>query len=313
MKIATEIKVAIIGVLTILVLIWGINYLKGRNILKSSYTLHAFYAESEGLESSAPVLYRGVKIGYVDQLILRMDDKLPIEVRMHIDREYVLGEDAVAMLAAADLLGTRAIVIEAGSLERPLGHHDTITARVEEDLFGRIESRIVPLAAQVEQVLQSVDTLAISLGELAANSSLAALLDNLEATSASFRQLSAPGGSLNTSMENLEAFTGMLNEEKDGIRAALGNLQNLSASLADAGLDSLSREFRKTATGLNDVLGQVNSGEGDIGRLIYSDSLYARLNILLADLDLLIRDLRENPGDYVQISVFGNSKKDKAK
>ncbi len=66
MKLSIEAKVGFIGIATLVVLIWGINYLKGRNILSSTYTLHAFYEDSGGLESSAPVLMNGVKIGYVD-------------------------------------------------------------------------------------------------------------------------------------------------------------------------------------------------------------------------------------------------------
>ncbi|MCD4710049.1 MAG: hypothetical protein K8R52_04325 [Bacteroidales bacterium] len=63
MKISSEAKVGLIGIATLVILIWGINYLKGRNILNNTYTLHAFYEDSEGLESSAPIVMNGMKIG----------------------------------------------------------------------------------------------------------------------------------------------------------------------------------------------------------------------------------------------------------
>ena len=36
MKFSSEAKVGLIGIVTLAVLIWGINYLKGRNILNST-------------------------------------------------------------------------------------------------------------------------------------------------------------------------------------------------------------------------------------------------------------------------------------
>ena len=57
------------------------------------------------------------------------------------------------------------------------------------------------------------------------------------------------------------------------------------------------------------MMKQINSGEGSAGKLLYSDSLYQSLNVLVADLDSLVLDLIENPKDYVQVSVFGKSKK----
>jgi phospholipid/cholesterol/gamma-HCH transport system substrate-binding protein len=50
---------------------------------------------------------------------------------------------------------------------------------------------------------------------------------------------------------------------------------------------------------------QLNSGEGSMGKLLYSDTLYAQLQNLVVDLDSLIVDLNENPKDYVRFSVFG--------
>ncbi len=77
MKISSEAKVGIIGIVTLVVLIWGINYLKGRNMLSSNYELHAFYENSLGLESSSPVLMNGFKIGYIEEIKLEPEASPP--------------------------------------------------------------------------------------------------------------------------------------------------------------------------------------------------------------------------------------------
>ena len=112
MKISIEAKVALIGIVTLLVLIWGINYLKGRNILRSSYTLYAFYQDSGGLESSAPVLMNGIKIGYVEAISLEPEALLPVEITLHIEKTYPLRTGSAAVLHSADLLGSKAIRIQ---------------------------------------------------------------------------------------------------------------------------------------------------------------------------------------------------------
>ena len=60
MKLSSEAKVGLIGIVTIILVIWGINYLKGKNIFSSTYPLIAFYMDSGGLESSSPILMNGV-------------------------------------------------------------------------------------------------------------------------------------------------------------------------------------------------------------------------------------------------------------
>ena len=112
MKISSEVKVSVIGIVTLLVLIWGINYLKGKNILASTYALHAFYDDAGGLENSAPVLMNGVKVGYVESLELRPEQKPAIHLVLHIERAYPLRKGSTAALISADLIGTRAIRID---------------------------------------------------------------------------------------------------------------------------------------------------------------------------------------------------------
>ena len=69
MRISSEVKIGITGVVTVIVIIWGINFLKGRNIFSSNYSLIATYDQVDGLEPSAKVMMNGFKIGTVDRII----------------------------------------------------------------------------------------------------------------------------------------------------------------------------------------------------------------------------------------------------
>ena len=56
---------------------------------------------------------------------------------------------------------------------------------------------------------------------------------------------------------------------------------------------------------LNVSIENMKEGQGTMGKLMHDDSLYVNLNNTARDLDKLLVDLQENPGRYVQFSMFG--------
>jgi phospholipid/cholesterol/gamma-HCH transport system substrate-binding protein len=307
MKISIEAKVALIGIATLLVLIWGINYLKGRNILRSSYTLYAFYQDSGGLESSAPVLMNGIKIGYVEAISLEPEALLPVEIILHIEKAYPLRTGSSAVLFSADLLGSKAIRIEASQDEEFLMDQDTIASLLEPDLFSTIGEQALPVVHQIGQLAASLDSLAANMKDLLGSEAANEALQDVSDITASLRSSLEPGGSLHASIQNLESFSSLLAGQEDEIASMTSHLSAVSEALDSAGIDQISRELVATAAEFRSLMSQLNSGEGSLGKLIYSDTLYDHLENLVADLDSLVLDLSENPGKYVHFSLFGKS------
>jgi phospholipid/cholesterol/gamma-HCH transport system substrate-binding protein len=48
----------------------------------------------------------------------------------------------------------------------------------------------------------------------------------------------------------------------------------------------------------------MENGEGTLGRLSVSDTLYTDLSAAIESARLLMDDLRENPGRYINVSIF---------
>jgi len=306
---SNEARVGIIGIITIAVLVWGINYLKGRNIFSTDYTLYAFYPETGGLQGSSPVLINGVKVGYIEDIQLRTNESPSVKVVLKIENRYTFGEGSLAKLISTDLLGGKALRIETSGEQVPMQDHDTIVGIVEPDIISSLQTALFPILEKTNTLATSLDTLSSQMQNILSQENLSQIIDNLADLSYSLKSALGPGGSLNESFRNLESFTGMLEEEKDEMASLIENLNSISASLDRAGLDSLSMEMTSTFSQLKVLMEQVNSGEGSAGKLLYSDSLYNNISILVVDLDSLVKDLKENPKDYVQVSVFGKSKK----
>ncbi|MEN8201454.1 MAG: MlaD family protein [Bacteroidota bacterium] len=314
MKFSSEIKVGLIGIATILVLIWGINYLKGRNILSNTYTLQTFYMNSDGLEASAPVLMNGVKIGYVNEIALRPEDKFPIRVVLSIEKNYPLHSGSVATLASMDLLGTKGIRIDppvGSALSESKGHYadkDTIVSAVEVDMLSKLQTQVMPVMERIGDLAESLDQVAQKLDTLLFSQTALDILQHISGVAGELALSLEPGGSLNQSFANLESFSSMLKEQEDDLASLSEHLNSISEAVDSAGLDRLSAELLSVSEQFNQLLQQVNAGEGSAGKLFYSDSLYINLETLLSDLDALINDLNENPGEYVHFSLFGKSK-----
>jgi phospholipid/cholesterol/gamma-HCH transport system substrate-binding protein len=68
-------------------------------------------------------------------------------------------------------------------------------------------------------------------------------------------------------------------------------------------------ETKTTLTEINGVLATVNSGEGTLGALLHSDSLYNSLVSTNESVQHLLDDLAANPNKYVHFSLFGRKVK----
>ena len=311
MKISIEAKIGMIGIATLVVLIWGINYLKGRNILASSILVEAYLDDAQGLENSAPVVMNGVKIGYIHSIALRTEENPPIKCELTIEKAYPIRSGSLAVIHSADLIGSKAVRIEPGTGPVFLKTGDTIRIVTEPDILTSVQEQLVPVMEKVGSLAVAMDTLATALKETVGSGHISAILENLSSISASLDQTLQPGGSLDQSFMNLASFSGKLREQEEELEAMAKNFSSFSESLNNAQIDQLSGNLNSVAEQFGLLLSQINGGEGSAGKLIYTDSLYNSLQALIGDLDLLIRDLNENPQDYVHFSLFGKSSKEK--
>jgi phospholipid/cholesterol/gamma-HCH transport system substrate-binding protein len=78
----------------------------------------------------------------------------------------------------------------------------------------------------------------------------------------------------------------------------------ISDSLAKSDIQGTFAHINSTLAQLETTLNKINSGEGSIGMLINDDSLYIELDKSAKELNLLLKDIRENPKRYVKFSLF---------
>ena len=309
MKITREFKIGLVAVVAIVLTIWGINFLKGINVLEPTDKYYAVYGNVRGLIESAVVNLNGYKVGNVSRIEFDKNDMNRIVVEISLDQKIKLPANSTLVIRSASLIsGTKDLDLVLGGgpgLQEP---GDTLRSLIQVEISDYID----PIRQQVESLVTSMDTLMVALNGLMderTRNNLQDAIANLNGTLGSLRASLQSTGSLKTSLDNLASFTGNLEKNNDEITSIIQNFGAISDTLKQADLKALINNADATFARTAVLIEQINKGNGTAGQLVTNDSLYNNLNKALASLDSLLTDLREHPMRYVHLSVFG--KKDK--
>ncbi len=315
LKLSKEAKIGILVLLTTGFFIWGYSFLKGKNFLASTNNYYAFYEQVGGLIESGHVMMSGYKVGYVDDIRF-MDDLKHIRVRLSVDKRFVLPEGTVARIIGADIMGTKAVELIPGNREGRLKAGDTLIPDIEPNLTEEIRLQIMPLKTRAEDMMANMDSVLIifqSLLDQEFRENFASSIDNMSGTISSLQRsvyavdklLNEEDSRFNNIMSNLESVSGNFADSNEDINKILNNFAAISDSLAQSELLSTIDNLNNVLGELNQVMEGVNRGDGSLGKLISDEDLYNNLESATKNLDLLLLDLKDRPGRYVNFSIFG--------
>ncbi len=308
MRISQEVKVGLLAVVTLLMLYFGFNFLKGSDFFSSNRKYQVIYDNIDGLTASNPVNINGLAVGRVEKIDILQNQGNKLLVTLDIRQDIRVTQGSRAVLADDGLLGGKLIRLSINPRGAVLESGGRLVAAKESGLSALIREKTLP-------VLNNVDSLTYQLNRVVG-------------------QFDQTGVVLNQTLRNANAGVSTLgltvSENRAALRTTLGNVNRLSASLieteqqlkpilakADTFADSLQGlqlkqtlgSVNRTVDNLQKILGAVNKGQGSLGKLTTNDSLYRNVNATTASLERLLTDLRENPKRYVHFSLFG--KKDK--
>ncbi|MFZ1665368.1 MAG: MlaD family protein [Flavobacteriales bacterium] len=301
----------------IVLLIFGINYLKGLDLLQRRNIYHAVYPDVSGINDATPVVYHGYKVGQVIGTELMPDGSGRIDVSFQINEDRLkITKDSKAELFSADLF-SRAVRIQLGTgalAERG----DTLHGGAEMSLTESVSSQIDPLKRKAETMLANVDSVLTSFqlilnenarGDIDASfTNLRGTLENINATTKKLDDLvGKESNRISSIMANVDKVSGNLAANNEHLTNILANADSATAALANGRLERMMANLEGTSNELKATMDKINGGEGTLGKLMTDDSLYVNLNAATRQMDLLMEDLRLNPHRY--LSIFGRKDK----
>lgn len=305
MKITKEVKTAILVILGIAFLIFGINYLKGRNLLDASNTYYTVF-EYNALTESSPVTIKGNNVGKIKNIKYDFETG-KTRVSFTVDKGLKFSKNSIIRLYEMGLMGGNAMAIIPAEDGVFAEDGDVIKSEVEKGLLDGLAGNFSNLSSGLDTTLKSADSLLIGLNSLVEDDSdkgLKSAIAELNATIKSFKNLSY-------------SFNSLISKNEEGLTSVISNFDSISQDLASLSEDLKKAEISKTINDLDQTLLSVNglisdleNGEGTLGLLLKDEKLYNNLEVATYQLKELLQDFKLNPKRYVQVSVFGGKNKD---
>jgi phospholipid/cholesterol/gamma-HCH transport system substrate-binding protein len=73
---------------------------------------------------------------------------------------------------------------------------------------------------------------------------------------------------------------------------------------SSASLTRIAANLDETSQRANTLLGGIERGEGNVGKLVRDTLLYRDLRGLVTQADSVLADLKKNPRKYINLSIF---------
>lgn len=294
-----EVKIALVTIVGVVILFFGMNFLKGLNLFSSTDDYFIEFKDISGLSSSSPIYADGYQVGTVKDVIYDYTNTNPTKVVVAIDKAMRIPEGSSAEIVSDMMGNVKVNLLLANNPRSRIMPGQTIRGDVNNGAMGQL-SAMIPA---VEAMLPKLDSILASVNALLADPALAQTLHNVETVT---QNLTTSSAELNKLMATMNHGVPMMMTKANRV---LDNADVLTANLASLDLASTKQQVDNTIASVQQLTNRLNSNDGTLGLLMNDPSLYNNLTSTMRDADSLLVNLRQHPKRYVHFSLFG--KKDK--
>lgn len=293
-----EVLIGIAVMVSLAVLFFGIDYLKGVNVFKPANFYLVSFNNVEGLAVSAPVTINGYQVGLVRDIQYEYENNGHMIIELSLNKELKLPIGTKALLAT-DMLGTSIIQLQLSDEKKYYKVGDQLIGENSRGLMDDLEENLMPA---MYNILPKIDSILTSLNQIVANPALTTSITRLDNITANIERSSAQlakimGKSVPQIMTNVNGISTSLNN-------ITTDLNQVSADLKKLPLESTMANIHSTTVNLNEITAGINSKNSTLGLLIHDRGLYDHLDSTVSSLDSVLIDLRLHPKKYVNFKLF---------
>jgi phospholipid/cholesterol/gamma-HCH transport system substrate-binding protein len=301
-----ELRIGLLVVISIVVLVWGINYLKGSNLFDSSRTLYALYGNIGGLQEGSSITVNGFKVGVVKKISLLTDKNYSLLVALSIEENINIPNNSVSKIVNEDIMGSKGISLVLGDSNINTEQGDTLASDMDRSLKEEVNKQILPLKNKAEQLIGSIDSIVTVITSVLSKDARESLTKSLVSLDNTFTTMSQTMTKVNKIVdqndERISSIIKNLEANNDEITNILKNFSELSDDIAKSNI-------KTTLASLNEISKKISDSEGSLGMFINDKDLYLNLEKSSKELEALIKDIKLNPKRYVGFSVLGGKTK----
>jgi len=255
-----------------------------------------------GLDVKSAVRVAGVRVGKVDSIRLTPEGRAL--VTLAINENVHLHQGATAKVTELGLLGEKYIELDPGAAGAPAFSGGQPIPGSQVPSLTEVTGQVSQIATDVKAITASMRT---ALGDQEGERRLVEIVENIRAITTQVRLLIQQNQeNVNATASNFRAITDNLRVEIPKVAASI---DRLTTSLGDTvgdnredvrsiveNLKALSADLRTTNDNLGAITGQIRSGQGTVGKLIYSDEAHDKLTSALASVESGVDELKNTLG-----------------
>ena len=291
-----EIKIGITGIVALVVLFFGMKFLKGVKLFDTNDTYYIRFKDAKALSKSSTVYADGFNIGIVSDVVYDYNHPGNVIVAISVEKNVKIPHGTIAALDEAMLGGC--------TLNMTMGPNPANRYMPGDTLIGNTANGLMAAAAdvlpKVEVVLAHVDSLILTLNALASNPNLSQIMVNAEHVTANLNESSKQLNHLLN--KDIPQMATTFNKAGENVVTLTDNLNKLE-------LQTTLNKVNQTMDNVQTATNKLNSPDNNLGLLLNDTALYGNLNNTVISATSLLEDLKAHPSRYVHFSVFGKKAK----
>ena len=292
-----EVIIGIITIFSLVLLYFGIDYLKGVNLFKPTNHFYVRFNDVTDLQKASPVYINGFRIGVVNNIEYDYDHPGNIVALISMNRYMKIQKGSHVELTSSLTAGASLHIMLNNDVSSYYQIGDTLEGKLRIGAMDVISKSLVP---QIDNLIPKIDSILTGLQEIVNHPALAQSLTSIQHTTA-----------------NLANSTAGLNKMLNGdVPAILNNFNTVSSNLTEVSSElkalDLKTAYNSLNTTLNNIEGmtnQMNRKDNSFGLLLNDRTLYDNLNTTSENASNLLLDLKQNPKRYVHFSIFSPKNK----
>ena len=304
MKISKEIKLGIIAICAIVLIITGVNFLKGSSFFGGDAIYYGYFPSSGGIMPASSVAVNGVGVGKV------------------LTIEYVPNESIERKVKVTFNIQNKDIKIPKGS-EIQIGSLDLFNFQgtVALDMTQQVQAMADPVSKKLQHLLGNVDRMVNSINVLfdttRGTNDIRSSLNEAKMAIKRFGNLSLEMNDLvkeekiklSDILQNVANITRNLDKSNKEISAILGNAHSFTDDLVKSNFKEVIAGAYKTISTINKALEETEQNRGNLSKFLKDESLYNELVNTNKKVQIILDDLHEHPEKYIKLSVFSRKPK----
>ena len=325
MKISKEIKLGIIAICAIVLIVTGINFLKGSSFFGGDDVYYGYFPSSGGIMPASSVAVNGVGVGKVLSIEYVPTETIDRKVKVTFNiqnKDIKIPKGANIQIGSLDLFNKAIILVFPDDISK--GYHkvgSSFQGSVALDMTQQVQAMADPVSKKLQHLLGNVDRMVNSINVLfdttRGTNDIRSSLNEAKLAIKRFGNLSLEMNDLvkeekiklSDILQNVANITRNLDKSNKEISAILGNAHAFTDDIVKSNFKEVIAGAHKTISTINKALEETEQNRGNLSKFLKDESLYNDLVNTNKKVQIILDDLHEHPEKYIKLSVFSRKPK----